>query len=84
MPNDLQAFFAITVEFTHEADGQRKPMKVDFARRTSRKAYGAGVFEMRVLAALEKLGVVKPEIANIDYHIDKPQRIGDRAASHRM
>lgn len=68
-----KAFKRITVEFSHEVSGERKPASMDFVQScNSGIAYQSGVFESHVAEVLKQCGVVKPEITRIDSRLNEP------------
>jgi hypothetical protein len=72
----MKAYKRITVEFTHEVEGQRQPETMDFVEECNTgRGYGIGVFESRVVAVLEQCGVVKPQFVSLDQHLSEPPLI---------
>jgi hypothetical protein len=68
-----KAFKRISVEFTQEVNGERKPATMDFVRESnSRLAHTPGAFENHVVEVLEKCGAVKPEVTHIDMRLGEP------------
>jgi hypothetical protein len=56
----------ITVEYTHEVDGERKKDTIDIERQADRKAYTPDAFKNYVIEILKReIGAVKPEIVSI-------------------
>lgn len=72
---DFKAFKRITVEFSHEVDGQRKSDTIDFVRGCNGVAYGQGAMEIHVGAVLVQMGLVKPKVVRIDSRLSEPPLI---------
>jgi hypothetical protein len=68
-----KAYKRITVEFTHEVEGQRQPETMDFVEECNTgRGYGLGVFESLVVGFLEQSGLVKPQFVSLDQHLSEP------------
>ena len=68
-----KAYKRITVEFTHEVEGQRQPATMDFVEECNTgRGYGLGVFESLVVGFLEQSGLVKPQFVSLDQHLSEP------------
>jgi hypothetical protein len=69
----MNAFKRITVEFTHEVDGQPKIARMDFVRRTNTGiSMSRDAFESNVVETLQQVGMIKPRIIGIDHHTLEP------------